>query len=239
MDGIPPRSEAERAFQALRAALLAGEFTPGERLLPAALRARFGFGLTPLREALMRLAAEGLAEGEAQRGFRAPALSPELVRDLMGTRRELEASCLARAIRHGDAAWEAEVRAAFAALDATAPPRNPADLAAAALWEERHRAFHLALVAGCGSPVRIGLWRNLSDRTERIRRLRLLRRHEQAALVRDLNAEHLAIMQAALARDESLALARADAHLAATEAAVLALLTPGMSAAAADTPPPA
>jgi len=226
LDGIPPRSEAERAFQALRAALLAGEFTPGERLLPAALRDRFGFGLTPIREALMRLAAEGLADGEAQRGFRAPALSPDLVRDLMGTRREIEAICLARAIRHGDAVWEAEVRRAFAALDATPPPRDPADLPAAALWEERHRAFHLALVAGCGSPVRIGLWRNLSDRTERIRRLRLLRRHEQAARVRDLNAEHRAIMEAALARDEALALSRASAHLAATEAAVLALLAP-------------
>lgn len=226
MDGIPPRSEAERAFQALRAALLAGEFTPGERLLPAALRARFGFGLTPIREALMRLSAEGLAEGEPQRGFRAPALSAELVRDLMGTRREIEAICLSRAIRHGDAAWEAEVRAAFAALEATPPLRGPTDLAAAALWEERHRAFHLALVAGCRSPVRIGLWRNLSDRTERIRRLRLLRQHEQAAQLRDLNAEHRAIMEAALARDEALALARADAHLAATEAAVLALLAP-------------
>lgn len=224
MDVIPPRSEAERAFQALRAALLAGEFTPGERLLPAALRARFGFGLTPLREALMRLAAEGLVDGEAQRGFRAPALSAELVRDLMGARREIEAVCLSRAIRHGDAAWEAEARAAFAALEATPPPRDMADLDAAALWEARHRAFHLALVAGCRSPVRIGLWRNLSDRTERIRRLRLLRRHEQAARVRDLNAEHRAILDAALARDEALALARADAHLAATEAAVLALL---------------
>ncbi|MCX7684710.1 MAG: FCD domain-containing protein [Acetobacteraceae bacterium] len=226
MDGIAPRSEAERAFQALRAALLSGEFAPGERLLPAALRARFGFGLTPLREALMRLATEGLAEGEAQRGFRAPPLSAELVRELMGARREIEAICLSRAIRRGDAAWEAEARATFAALVATPLPRDPDDLSAAALWEERHRAFHLALVAGCGSPVRIGLWRNLSDRTERIRRLRLLRRHEQAAEVRDLNAEHLAILEAALARDEALALARADAHLAATEAAVLALLAP-------------
>lgn len=226
MDGIPPRSEAERAFLALRAALLSGEFAPGERLLPATLRARLGFGLTPLREALMRLAADGLADGEAQRGFRAPALSAEVVRDLMGMRRELEAICLTHAIRHGDAAWEAEVRDAFAMLDRTPPPRDPADLASAAQWEERHRAFHLALVAGCGSPVRIGVWRNLSDRTERIRRLRLLRRHEQAARVRDLNAEHRAIMEAALAREEALALSRADAHLAATEAAVLALLAP-------------
>jgi DNA-binding GntR family transcriptional regulator len=227
MDVITARSEAERAFQALRAALLSGEFAPGERLLPATLRARFGFGLTPLREALMRLAAEGLAEGEAQRGFRAPALSADLVRDLMGTRREIEAICLARAIRHGDAGWEAEVRAAFAALEAVPLPRDSADLSAAALWEERHRGFHLALVSGCASPVRIGLWRNLSDRTERIRRLRLLRRHEQAAQVRDLAAEHRAIMEAALARDEALALSRAEAHLAATEAAVLALLSPG------------
>jgi DNA-binding GntR family transcriptional regulator len=211
----------------LREALLAGEFAPGERLLPATLRARFGFGLTPLREALMRLAAEGLVEGEPQRGFRAPALSAEVVRDLMGTRREIEAICLRQAILRGDAAWEEELRRRFAALAATPLPRDAADRATAAQWEERHRAFHLALVSGCGSPVRLGLWRNLSDRTERIRRLRLLRRHEGKAQVRDVTAEHRAILEAALARDIPLALARADAHLAATEAAVLDLLAAG------------
>ncbi len=148
MDGIPPRSEAERAVMTLREALLAGEFAPGERLLPATLRARFGFGLTPLREALMRLAAEGLVEGEPQRGFRAPALSAEVVRDLMGTRREIEAICLRQAILRGDAAWEEELRRRFAALAATPLPRDAADRATAAQWEERHRAFHLALGVG-------------------------------------------------------------------------------------------
>jgi DNA-binding GntR family transcriptional regulator len=193
------------------------------------LRERFDVGLTPLREALTRLSAEGLVDSEAQRGFRVRPTTPGEFADLMSTRRAVERDCLARAVRHGDAAWEAEIVAAMHLLSLAPVPEGVADAGAAELWEQRHRRFHLALVAGCGSPWRLRFWNLLADHSERYRKLRLLRHAEPAARVRDVNAEHRRIMKAVLARDGDRAADLMDRHLRATERAVAALLFGGLS----------
>jgi DNA-binding GntR family transcriptional regulator len=220
----PPRSEAERALAVLRGAILAGELAPGAPLRPAELQRRYGLGLTPLREALVRLAAEGLADIEAQRGFRVRRASYEEFADLMATRRDIERLCLLAAVARGDEAWEAEVVAALHLLSRTPPPAHAGDAAAADLWEARHRRFHHALVAGCGSPWRLRFWNSLADQSERYRKLRLMRREEPDAGVRDLDAEHRLIAEAALARDGPAAADLMDAHLTATEEAVAKLV---------------
>ncbi len=55
-------SIATRTYKALRSALLRHEIQAGERLLETTLAARLGVSRTPVREALTRLVAEGLAE---------------------------------------------------------------------------------------------------------------------------------------------------------------------------------
>lgn len=219
-----PRSQTERAYALLRAELLAGALAPGVRLRPGDLQARLDVGLTPIREALTRLGVEGLIVGKSQRGFRVKDVSLAEFADLMDTRRELERVCLSRAIKCGDHAWEAEIVAAMHMLARTPLPRTPQDRAAADLWENRHRNFHAALVAACGSPWRLQFWRNLYDHAERYRKIRLLRHREPAARVRAVNAEHQRIMEAVLARDARKATRLMDAHLMATERAVSAML---------------
>jgi GntR family carbon starvation induced transcriptional regulator len=219
-----PRSETERAHALLRTELLAGALAPGARLRPGELQTRLDIGLTPIREALTRLAVEGLIVGESQRGFRVKPVSLTEFADLMDTRRELERACLTRAIKRGDAAWEAEIVAAMHLLAQTPLPRTSADRAAADLWEARHRSFHFALVAACGSPWRLQFWRSLYDHAERYRKIRLLRHREKAARVRAVNAEHRRIADAVLARDAGKATRLTDAHLSATERAVSEIL---------------
>jgi GntR family transcriptional regulator, carbon starvation induced regulator len=219
-----PRSETEGAYTLLRTELLAGAFTPGERLRPGALQARLDVGLTPIREALTRLGVEGSIVGESQRGFRVGEASLAEFADLMDTRRELERVCLSRAIMRGNAAWEAEIVAAMHLLERTPLPRTPSDRVAADLWEARHRRFHLALVSACDSPRRLQFWQSLYDHVERHRKIRLLRHKEPAARVRAVNAEHQRIMQAVLARDQRTAARLMDADLLATERAVSAIL---------------
>jgi len=219
-----PRSETERAYGLLRAELLAGALAPGARLRPGDLQARLSVGLTPIREALTRLGVEGLIVGESQRGFRVKDVSLTEFADLMETRRELELACLTRAIKRGDAAWEAEIVAAMHLLARTPLPGTPDDRAAADLWESRHRVFHFALVSACGSPWRLQFWRTLYDHAERYRKFRLLHHREPAARVRAVNAEHQRIMAAVLARDTPKATRLMDAHLSATERAVSAML---------------
>ena len=220
-----PRSEADRAHAQLRASLLSGVFLPGERLRPAELQQRFGIGLTPIREALTRLGVEGLVLGAAQRGFRVREASVQEFSDLMETRRELERACLVRSIERGNETWEAEIVAAMHALSRADLPKTPRDAQSAATWEQRHRRFHLALIAACASKWRLQFWHTLADHSQRYRKLRILRRRDPVAQVRNLNDEHERIMRAVLARDTDKACRLMDEHLRATERSVKRMLT--------------
>jgi GntR family transcriptional regulator, carbon starvation induced regulator len=221
---LEPRSEAERAYHLLRRELLNGEWLPQEKLRPQALQERFRLGLTPIREALMRLASDGLVQGESQRGFRASGASASEWNDLMSTRRELERACLTRAIELGDSAWEEKIAITMQLLARTPLPSTPTDRKAAELWEVRHRHFHFALVEACGSPWRLRFWNTLTDHSERYRKLRLLRRKDSAAKVRDAVGDHRRIEEAVLSRDIPSATRLMDEHLSATQRAVHELL---------------
>lgn len=219
-----PRAVADDAYRTLRADILYGALLPGERLRVADLRSRYGLGLTPIREALTRLGGEGLIETEAHHGARVRPLARDELGDLMRTRRQIERLCLSDAIARGDAAWEAEILRALHLLARTPLPGNPEDFPAARLWEERHRAFHLALVAACGSDWLLRFWHVLSDHSERYRKVRLLHHDDAAAEVRDIPGEHRALAEAAIDRDAAAACQLLDAHLAATERSVDAIL---------------
>ncbi len=220
----PPPSLTDRAYHLLRGEILHGALMPGERLRVADLRDRFELGLTPIREALMRLSVEGLVEAETHRGSRVMELSRVELADLMATRRDIERLCLFGAIAHGDAAWEAEIVSALHLLTRTELPTSPDDRATAEQWESRHRRLHAALVAACPSPWLKRFWTTLADHSERYRKIRLLNHRETKALVRDVNAEHAAIVAAVIGRDAEQAATLMDAHLLATERGVAALL---------------
>lgn len=80
------RHEAERR---LREAILRAELEPGERLTEDELAAWLGVSRTPVREALARLAAEGLVVIDANRGARVAPFDPEETRDLVQLSRAL------------------------------------------------------------------------------------------------------------------------------------------------------
>lgn len=227
MNDVEDISQAERAYRRLRSEILHGDLLPGERLRAAELHDRFQLGLTPIREALMRLSSESLVEAETNRGSRVTEASLAELVDLMSTRRIIERACLTAAIARGDASWEAEIVAAMHLLSRTPMPADAEDRKAAAEWEMRHRGFHGALVAACGSGWLLRFWNILADHSERYRKLRLLHHREVRAEVRDVNAEHQLIMAAVLDRDVVRATELMDAHLSATEKSVARLLEPG------------
>ena len=63
---------------------------PNERLTLEALRERYRVGWSPIREALMRLEADGLVTFEQNKGFRVAAVSRKMLADLMRSRIEIE-----------------------------------------------------------------------------------------------------------------------------------------------------
>lgn len=202
----------EAAYDALRADIIAGLRTPGERLRIERLRALYNVGPTPLREALQRLSADGLVEATGNRGFTVAPLDFAEFNDLNIARTALEAEALRLSIARGDEGWEEGVLTAawrMAKADAALGQDGGASLDA---WQRTNEGFHLAMVAACGSNALLRVRKGLHDQCERYRRASIHRRRGQ----RDLRAEHAAIAEAVLARNIDLACQRTRDHFAAT-----------------------
>jgi DNA-binding GntR family transcriptional regulator len=190
----------------LREELLAGVLKPGEPLRLAVVRERYGAGLTPLREALFQLTAEGLVTMEDQRGFRVAEVSQEDLTDLTEQRVFIEGQALRLAIERGDLAWESRVLAAHHRLAGT-PMLEPGMPTLTDAWTEAHRDFHRVLVEACGSVWLLRFRDVLSDQAERYRRLSI--RNDPG---RDVAGEHRRIAEATLARAPERAVQCLAAH---------------------------
>jgi len=197
---------AGTVLASMRSDILELRLIPGSKLPFESLRERYDAGFSPLRESLSRLVVEGLVIGEDQRGFRVAPLTVEDFIDLTTLRREIEVMAITRSVERGGDSWEADlVRAFHHMLLASSPVRRgyPAE------WARRHKAFHEALVAACGSPRLLLLRRQLFDHFMRYQRV--APRHVWKNSIRD--TEHKKIVDAALSRNADKAAALIRAHI--------------------------
>ena len=219
------RTLAEQVYETLKGDLLAGTFAPGSALLTRELLARYGCGISPLREAIARLVGEDLLVASGHRGVRVPLPSLADLNETYRIRTLLECEALRLAIAHGDDLWESDIVAACYRLERAPLPRGGAERGGTVIaWETRHRAFHGALIAAADAPRLIRMIDQLTDQTERYRAIRLTRA-DTARLTRDVAAEHRALADATIARDAS-AVDLLAAHLERTRAFVAGLLNP-------------
>ncbi|MEJ2871501.1 GntR family transcriptional regulator [Actinomycetospora sp. OC33-EN08] len=210
----PTRSQ--EVYDRIRVALLGGQLAPGSKLKINELAARFGVSLSVVREAVTRLAGEGLLEATPQRGFAVATLTVDDLRDLTRARVLIETLALAESIKVGDLAWESSVLAAHHELAHT--PVATADGHVSPRFTVVHRNFHNALLAGCGSARLEAVATGLRDRAE-------LYRHWSAEFARDdtrdIAAEHRAIADLTVARDEAGATRALREHIERTTAALV------------------
>jgi DNA-binding GntR family transcriptional regulator len=93
------RTNHEFVRQALRHAILAGEYAPGERLIQANLAKQRDVSTTPVREALRDLSAEGLVRLDAYRGALVKPLDLEEISEIHMLLRVLEPLSIERAVQ--------------------------------------------------------------------------------------------------------------------------------------------
>jgi len=107
----------EAAYAHLREAILGGRLVPGERISEPGLAETLGISRTPVREALQRLAQEGLVELVPAKGARVRVLRPEEVREVYEVRALLEAEAARLAARHASLDELSHLAGLLAALD--------------------------------------------------------------------------------------------------------------------------
>lgn len=88
----------ERVYKSLRRRILHGEMAPGDHVTLRGVAADLGVSMTPAREAVRRLAAEGALAISASGRVSAPILSPARVEELASIRALLEPELAARAL---------------------------------------------------------------------------------------------------------------------------------------------
>jgi GntR family transcriptional regulator, carbon starvation induced regulator len=181
---------------------------PGQRLKFEDLRTRYDAGVGSLREALLQLASEGLVIAESNRGFCVAPVSIADLDDLTNLRIELESKALTLSIEHGDDAWEGQIVAALHMLVKLQSAKDPAPTANRALWEERHRAFHEALVAACPSVWTMRFRKVLFDQSQRYRSVSIIRSPSPGRL-----HKHKELADLVLARDVAGAVAAMTDHI--------------------------
>jgi len=191
----------------LRSEILNGALEPGRRLGMAELTERSGAGMSPVREALSRLAGEGLVQSEGQRGFRVAAMSREDFNEIVMLRQMVEEAGVRAAIEKGDETWEASLVAAFHVLErrlaALLGKASESNLAA---YEDAHRAFHFAIIAGAGSKRLSRMQQRLYEEARRYRLLFYRKQFAGSAIdFSEAAAAHREILDAVLARDADLA----------------------------------
>ena len=199
---------AGQVFERLLDDLKSNQFGPGERLKFDEMRDRYNVSVAPLREALSRLAGQGLVTQVGQKGFRAPESSIEDFGHVIASRKFLEKRALEFSIANGEDDWENELVAMFHQLQ-KATRIKPQTEQEYSTWERHHTNFHRALVAACGSTWLLNAWRSAFDQAERYRRLAMKRGH----WVIDQKDDHERLLKAALARNALLALRILDDHI--------------------------
>lgn len=147
----------ERALEALRTAVLSGQYRPGDHLGEVELAASLGVSRGTVREALRHLQQEGLVTPGARGMLRVNSLTPTEVKELFQVRAALEALAVRQII--ASPRREAAVAALRGALDELA--REDDDVTARM---QADLAFHLSLCRLAGNSMLVEAWERLEGR---------------------------------------------------------------------------
>jgi DNA-binding GntR family transcriptional regulator len=195
-----------RATAALRELILRGEFPAGARLAEVDLAERLGVSRTPVREALGRLAAEGLVEVVPNRGARVASWTVAELEGVFDLRAAVEPRLTALAVPRATAADADHLGELAERMLAVGDPGPARDLDALV---PLNRAFHDRLVALADHPA---LAAALAGAVHAPTVLRNFHTYDDASLGRSL-AHHVEIVAAVRAGDAAWARAVMTAHI--------------------------
>lgn len=207
------RSRASRVYLALREEVMGGLLTPRIRLGEERLAQRYGVSRTPVREALARLATDGLIE-RRDNGFYVTTPNLTELKDLYELRVTLELRGITRAIEDPTIRHDREILtgelATWQELRLDPPPPD----AQFVVVDER---FHIALSAASGNPALTDALVAVNQKIRRVRRYDFLNEDRLGSSI----TEHIEILEQLLAGELELAYRALHEHVGGSLDAVL------------------
>ncbi|MCV7426577.1 GntR family transcriptional regulator [Mycobacterium montefiorense] len=211
-----PRSGTakDRALEYVKTQVLTGAFPGGELISEGDIATALGMSRTPVREAFLRMEAEGLLRLYPQRGALVIPVSPDEVRAVIEARLVMEQYAARKVVGRGAAACAAVFERLSSEL------QRQRDAAAASDWRrflDSDRTFHAITLEEAGNGILCGFYSSLRDRQMRMIGESAMREPDRVATIQH---EHLAIAEALRDGDLPRALQAVQTHLASTVRAI-------------------
>jgi DNA-binding GntR family transcriptional regulator len=206
------QSRGEQVYGLLKTKLLIGDFLLNQRLGEERLAASCSVARTPVREALQRLAAEGLVVRHPESGWCPAAPDVQRIHELYEVRRALELSAIRRPSEFGqehDPSVLEPLRDDWRELSRIEPVPDPE-------FVLRDESFHMRMAEAAGNNALVDF---LGSINERIRIVRMQDFLTSERISRTI-AQHLGILEALLGGDPRGAELRFMHHLGESMAVV-------------------
>ncbi|ASJ71963.1 GntR family transcriptional regulator [Granulosicoccus antarcticus] len=205
-------TDSEELYETLRQGLIYGRWKSGERLIPQHLKEELSCTSSVLREALLRLAGEGLIVSEKNLGFRAVTHSQNTFREAAHLRLILEREAAELSLERGDFNWELALTAAYQKLAYVERQMiDSGDVEQLVQhWSLQDWNFHYTLMSACDSALLMRAYKTAFDTF----RMYAVAQIPEFGFGREVTmSEHKAIYEAAINRDVAGCLAAIETHV--------------------------
>jgi DNA-binding GntR family transcriptional regulator len=159
-----PKPAADRAYAVTKELVLSGELPGGHLFSEGDIATRLDMSRTPVREAFLRLQAEGLLQLIPKRGVVVVPVPPGEAEDVLDARETIESAAVRRLLRRPELVPAAldEMRGALRVQQGHA---DAGDLAA---FAEADETFHRTIVTAGRNELMLGFYTTLADRQRRM-----------------------------------------------------------------------
>lgn len=157
-EALPRVLLSDQAYEVVRRSILDGTLAPGDRIVESEIARRLGVSQAPVREAVKRLAHEGLITSMPRRGSYVTQISTDDVDDAREVRAMLEEAAAREAVTHFDAAARQRLEGF---VDGMRKAAESEDLAA---FRAADMGFHRTVVELSGNVYLPRLWDVMESR---------------------------------------------------------------------------
>lgn len=184
-------TKSDKVYEYLKERILTGAYNPGDRLVIREVSRQLGVSDIPVREAIKKLASDGLLELKSHSGARIAPLNIKNLEEIFTIRIELETLATRLAV---DAATSEELDLLESHVQSMDESIQNNDIPT---YTASNRQFHQLLYRASHAPILVEMIENLFMRSENSKMIF----HHDPARLRASNEEHRAVVEALRSKD--------------------------------------